>query len=264
MLTNNLKKQVDLPVWEWLRFAPQTTTAVSSLTTGNSLENRYLYYQISNLLYRYDTVNDCWQQLQSTPTNTPTIMNSNVLNNAMGYFGQAISGGANTIQLAGLSGNALVGYKIRILEGTGAGQERTITAISAPTIHERGICTTASTAQAIDASTGAGLKQWTPNQWKNYQVRFDWGTGRTQVRKILYNTQNTATFSDVNHITINPWSNTPLTVATVANNSFFVIESHQATVNTPWTVQPDATSRFMVVSGGIWNVSQGTTAAPFF
>ena len=263
-LMSELQPQYDLPVWEICRFAPYPVTAVSSLTTGNTLTNRYLYYQISNLLYRYDTVTDCWQQLSSTPANTPTIMNNNVLSNSAGHFGQAISGGTNTIQIAGLSGKVLIGYEIRIIAGTGAGQKRTITNVDAPVIHERGLCTTASTVQIIDASTGVGLKQWKPNQWKNYQVRIDWGTGRTQMRPILYNTQNTLTFTDINYITVNPWSQCPLMTATVANGSFWVIESHQVTVNSNWTVQPDASSQFMIVSGGIWNISQGTTAAPFF
>lgn len=261
---NNLKLQVDLPVWEWCRFAPTATTAVSSLTTGNTLQNHYLYYQVSNLLYRYDTRADSWHQLSSTPANTPTIMNNNVMTNSVGHYGQAISGGINTIQLAGLSGQVLVGYKIRILSGTGAGQERTITAVSAPTFHERGMVTTASATQIIDASTGVGLKQWRTNQWKNYQVRIDWGTGRTQLRPILYNTQNTLTFTDVNYLTVDPWSNCPLMVPTVANSSFFVIESHQVTVDTNWTTIPDETSNFVIISGGIWNISQGTTSAPFF
>ncbi len=263
-ITNNLKKQIDLPVWEWCRFAPSATNAVSSLTTGNTLSNRYLYYQSANLLYRYDTHTDTWHQLSSTPANTPTIMNNNVLTNSVGHYGQAISGGSNTIQLAGLSGQVLVGYKIRILSGTGAGQERTITAVSAPTFHERGMVTTASTTQIIDTSSGIGLKLWKTNQWKNYQVRIDWGPGRTQLRPILYNTQNTLTFSDVNYLTIDPWSNCPLVTATVANQSFFVIESHQVTVNADWTTPPDSTSNFVIMSGGIWNISQGTAVAPFF
>lgn len=82
-LTNNLKAQVDLPVREWCTFAPVATTAVSSLTTGNSLENRYLYYQISAALYRYDTYENARQVLSVVPANTPTIMNSNVLSNSM-------------------------------------------------------------------------------------------------------------------------------------------------------------------------------------
>ena len=178
-LTNNLKQQVDLPVWEWCRFAPATTTAISSLTTGNALTNRYLYYQVAGALYRYDTIADSWHQLASAPT-TPTIMNNNVLSNSVGHYGQAISGGASTIQIAGLNGNSLVGYNIRILSGTGAGQERTITAVSAATIHDRGIVTTGSTTLITDASTGIGLKQWKTNTWKNYQVRIDYGNGKTQ------------------------------------------------------------------------------------
>lgn len=263
-ITNNLKKQVDLPVWEWCRFVPVTTNAVSSMTTGNTLQNRYLYYQSTNTLYRYDTYSDAWHQLSSTPANTPTIMNANALSNSVGHYGQAIAGGTDTIQIAGLSGQVLVGYKIRIISGTGVGQERTITAVSAATIHERGMVTTASSTQAIDASTGIGLKQWKTNQWKNYQVRFDFGAGRTQVRPILWNTQNTLTFSDVNYLTIDPWANCPLITATVANSTYFVIESSIATVDTNWATIPDATSRFVILSGGIWNISQGTTSAPFF
>jgi hypothetical protein len=263
-VTINLKPQVDLPVWEELKFTPQTSTAISAMTTGNTLDNRYMYYIVSNLFYRYDSWADAWQQVSSMPTNAPTIMVSLALSNAVGHYGQAIAGGVNTIQLAGLSGDGLVGQKIRITEGTGAGQERTITGVAKPVIHERGMITTASTTQAIDASTGTGLKLWTANQWKNYQVRIDWGTGRTQLRPILYNTRNTLTFTDVNYLTVDPWANCPLTVATVANNSFFVIESHVATVDTNWTVQPDSTSRFVILTGGIWAVSQATTGAPFF
>ncbi len=265
-VTNNLKTQVDLPVWEWCRFAPTATTAVSSLTTGNTLGNRYLYYQAVGALYRYDTVTDSWHQLTNmTGFTTPTIMNNNVLSNAVGHPGQAIGAGTgnNTMQLAGLFGEVLVGYKIRITGGTGAGQERTITNVSAPTIHERGTVTTAGQSSIIDANTGAGLKQWKINQWKNYQFRATFGTGRTQTRPILYNTINSIVWSDASHSIINPWAN-PLTNISVAISAQFVIESHVITVDVDWTVNPDDTSTFMIMSGGIWNITQGTTSAPFF
>ena len=265
-LTNTLRTQVDLPVWEWLRFAPAATTAISSLTTGNTLGNRYLYYQVSTALYRYDTITDSWHQLTNmTGFSVPTIMNNNVLTNSIGHPGQAIGPGTgnNTIQLAGLSGDTLVGYKIRIIDGTGMGQERTITAVSNPTIHERGTVTTAGTQSIIDANTGAGLKQWKINEWKNYQFRATFGTGRTQLRPILYNTINSVVWSDPAYVTINAWAN-PLMNISVAVSTQFVIESHIATVDTNWTVNPDSTSVFMIMSGGIWNITQGTTSAPFF
>ncbi len=265
-LVNNLKNQVDLPVWEWCRFAPLATNAISSLTTGNNLSNRYLYYQSSSTIYRYDTVTDSWNQLMpTTGFTTPTIMNANVLSNSVGHPGQAIGsgGGNNTMQLAGLSGNALVGYKIRITDGTGRGQERTITAVSAPTIHERGTVTTAGTQSIIDANTGPGLKQWKVNQWKNYQFRATFGAGRTQLRPILYNSANSVVWSDANYTTVNPWANA-LMATSVAVSTQFVIESHIITVDTNWTTNPDSTSTFMIMSGGIWNITQGTTTAPFF
>lgn len=264
-LTNNLQEQVDLPVWEWCRFAPTATTAVSSMTTANTLGSRYLYYQVSTLLYRYDTWTDSWHSLMSTTGfTTPTIMNNNVYSSFLGHYGRAISngGGNNTIQLAGLSGNVLVGYKIRIIDGTGKGQERTITAVAAPVIAEQGVVTTAGTQSIVDATTGVGLKQWKMNQWRDYQFRCNYGTGRTQVRPILYNTINSIVWSDPNHITINPWAQ-PLAATSVAVGAIYVIESHIVTVDANWTTNPDNTSQFCVMSGGILNFTQGTTSAPF-
>lgn len=267
-ITNNLKVQVDLPVWEWLRFAPATPTAVSSLTTPK-VPGRYLYYQVSGTLYRYDTYSDGWQQLQTIQNNTPTIMNTNQYSSAVGYFGRAISsgGGNNTMELAGLSGNALVGYKIKIIAGTGAGQERTIMTVSAPIIQDTGIVTTAGASSIVDGSTGAGLKQWGVNKYVDYQVRCEFGTGQKFMRKILRNDATTIVFSDVTHLTTNSWCCCPLPItwsATAGVQATYVIESQIITVDTNWTTNPDKTSQFVVKSGGIWNVSQGTTSTPFY
>ena len=263
-LTNNLKVQVDQPVWEWCKFAPVASTAISSLTTGNTLNNRYLYYQVASTLYRYDTHTDSWNALTTmSGFTTPTIMNNNVLSNAVGHYGRAIAGGASTIQLAGLSGNALVGKEIRIISGTGAGQSRTISAVANPVVEDRGIVTTAGTQSIVDASTGIGLKQWKMNQWRDYQIRVDTGTGKSQLRPILYNTINSIVWSEANQMTVDAWAQ-PLANISVAVNSLFIIESHVATVSVSWTTVPDSTSRFVILGGGIWNVTQGTTTTPFF
>ena len=266
-LTNNLKVQVDYPVWEWCRFAPAAVTAISSLGTSNNLTHRYLYYQVSATLYRYDTWTDSWNQLMSTTSfTTPTIMNNNVMSEVIGHYGRAISsgGGNNTIQMAGLWGNTLVGYKIRIIAGTGAGQERTITAVAAPVIADTGVVTSAGLSSMIDASTGVGLKQWKFSQWRDYQIRLDFGySTRPQIRPILYNGLNNIVWADVNHITINPWAQ-PIATLTFAANSLYTIESNIVTVNTNWTTNPDNTSQFVVLGGGLWNISQGTNSAPFF
>ena len=196
-------------------------------------------------------------------------MVSNQYSSAVGYYGRAISagGGNNTIELAGLSGHSLVGYKIRIIGGTGAGQERTITDVAAPVVADRGVVTTAATGTITDASTGIGLKQWKTNQWRDYQVRFDFGTGQKQCRKILYNTANAITWSDANLLTTNTWASCLTSVtpsATAGVQTLYVVESNVVTVNTNWTTNPDNTSQFVVMSGGIWTVTQGTTTTPFF
>jgi hypothetical protein len=266
-LTNNLKTQVDLPVWEWCRFAPATTTAVSALTTPKVMPSRYLYYQVSGPLYRYDTWTDSWHQLQTCQNTTPTIMVANAYSSAVGHFGRAIGGGNNTIQLAGLSGNTLVGYKIRIIAGTGAGQERTITAVAAPVTVDRGVATTISTSSVTDVSTGLGVKNWKINEFVDYQIRIDYGTGRTICKPILYNNANSITWSDAGQLTVNSWASnlaTPTPSSTAGVQSLYVIESHIATVNSNWTTNPDSTSQFVILSGGIWMVTQGTTSAPYF
>jgi hypothetical protein len=266
MLTNNLKVQVDLPTWEWMRFTPTTSTAVSSAATAKLQGTRFIYYQVSGTLSRYDTYSDSWHQLTNmTGFSTPTIMNANAISSVMGHPGRAIGsgGGNNTMQLAGLWGKAMVGYKIRITGGTGQGQERTITAISNPTIHERGTITTGGTQSIVDASTGVSLKQWKLNQWRDYQIRVDYGTGRTQLRPLLSNTINSLVWSDATQTTVNPWAQ-PLSNISFTASSQYVIESHIITVDENWETNPDNTSTFMVMSGGIWNVTQGTTATPFF
>jgi hypothetical protein len=125
------------------------------------------------------------------------------------------------------------------------------------------VVTTAGTQSIVDASVIPGIKKWKINQWRDYQIRCDFGTGRTQLRPILSNTDTAITWSDPNQLPINPWAN-PLTNISIAVSSQYVIESHVATVNTNWTINPDNTSKFVILSGGIWNITQGTTTTPFF
>jgi len=42
-ITNKLLPQVDLPVWEWMRFAPGSTTALTALATAKDGSSRFLY-----------------------------------------------------------------------------------------------------------------------------------------------------------------------------------------------------------------------------
>lgn len=256
-VTVNLKPKVDLPVWEWCRPLPVASSALSC--TCHSADDRYIYYLISTSFYRYDTITDSWNQLAS-PFSNQFVANMQY-STAHGHYGRAIGNGgsANTIELAGLQGNVFVGKKIKILSGTGAGQERTITAISNPIIKDRGITTQSNTANFLDASTGVMTKQWKVNQWRDYQVRSLYNqTAGGAVRPILYNNYTNLVISDPAYASVTPWWGPTLPLTTqgsTPNQTIYQIESNIATVNSNWTVQPDATSNFVIMSDGIWLVT---------
>ena len=256
-LTNSLKPVVDLPVWEWLRFIPTQTAAGSATCTSDDGTGRYIYHLTSATVaagnfWRYDTITDGWQQLASTLLAAST---AGTLKYSMfgGYRGSVLASSVNTITIPAIKNNILKGYKVRIMSGKGVGQERTITSIADPIVADSGFCSTGSTLVLNDT-----LKKWKVNQWAGYQCRIIFGTGVGQVRKILYNTATQLVFQDSNYQMINPWGNTALITA-VGANSIYQIESSVVTVNTNWDVQPDISSTFCVLSGGIWYLTTAGT-----
>lgn len=263
-VTVNLKKQVDLPVWDWMRFAPATTSATSALCGGEGRNERYLYYFVGTF-WRYDTWADSWQQLATPPVATATAATLRYVSSG-GYRGDVLATlSSTTLQIAGLSGQVLKGYDIRIVSGIGEGQTRTITNVAAPVIHDYCVATTA-TANALTDST----KKWKFNQWVGYQVRVIYGTGASQIRQVLYNDATTLTFTDANFQQIAPWQNQPFSatapfaapVATAGLQANFTIESNVITVDSAWTTNPDATSSYCVESGSVWYLT-ANAAAPW-
>jgi hypothetical protein len=268
-VTSKLKPVVDLPVWEWMRPSPVTLAGICiSLTTYPDASSRYIYNLYSNTQnYRYDTVTDSWDQVAS-PLNT---INNNIgaacYSKWHGRYGRAISngGGNNTIEMAALQGSLLVGARIRIVAGRGAGQERTITTVSDPIIKDRGVVTGASTTQIIDnnnASNNIQYKQWSVNQWRDYQVRVLYGSAAgTLVRPILYNNYNTITFYDVAWQAVTPWWG-PIAPNTTSQgsstNTLYQIESNIVTVDSNWVTTPDSTSQFVVLTDGIWKIDSSS------
>jgi hypothetical protein len=262
-VTNNLKKQVDLPVWEWLRFAPTATSALSSMATDDDGLGRYIYYLVGQTFYRYDTWTDGWIQLASPPITVTTFASLSYTKYG-GYRGKVIScPGNNTLQIAGLNFGVFHDQKIRIVSGAGIGQERTIIECPEPVRHSSGFITTAAAASIADST-----KKWKFNQWCGYQCKLTFGTGATQIRKILYNDTTTLYFSDTNYQPIDPWNNTGFAtapVATAATPTMYAIESTIVTVNADWdaAAHPNYTSRFMILSGGIWLFTSAATPTWF-
>lgn len=262
-LTNKLQKVVDRPVWEWCRFNPVGNTASGGvLCTSDDGTGRYMYYLQALTFYRYDTWTDSWQTLAPPLVTGGTVSSALKYSIYGGYRGRVLATGTNTpatIKVSGLANNILAektdnsAVKVRIMSGTGAGQERTVTAVSANTIEDFGVATGGSTATVVDST-----KLWKFNQWRGYQVRITFGTGLGQVRKILYNDQTTLTVSAVNHQSIEPWANALFTVAPAAASNY-VIESAIVTVDTNWTTIPDTTSQFVFMTGGIWFLTTAAT-----
>jgi hypothetical protein len=258
-LTNKLKKQVDLPVWEWCRFAPTTSAAAMSTCSDESSGGQYIYYLDTTNLWRYDTISDGWQRLAGPqiPPLTISAMRYSVYG---GYRGNVLSASATSVVLPGLQGNKLVGKTIRITQGTGAGQERVVSAITHEIV-EHGSCSTASATVLTDNQTIP--KKWTINQWAGYQCRIVYGTGESQVRNILYNGTATLTFQDNDWQPYDSWNNTPFSAiapnAAPSTACNYYIEKSTATVPA-WTTTPDATSKFVFITGGIWLFTGRTVA----
>lgn len=287
-LTSNLKKAVDLPVWEWTRFSPTTPTAglscsaVGDAQNVNEANGRFIYYLINATnFWRYDTIADSYLQL-ATPPNAPLTASSMHFFGNMGYYNRVISATSNTIRTGMPTGKSAIGYKIRIISGTGAGQERIITDVSDPIVADFGNATAGTAAATLPAVLTDAGKNWfgattsadvavtnaytstqsNVNGWAGYILRIiPFGGGPNQVRKILYNTNQALTIGDININSYEPFSNTSFSVTTAAG-SLYQIESSVVTVDTAWDTQPDQTSRFVIQSGGVVLFS-GAAATPF-
>lgn len=264
-----IKKQVDLPVWEWCRFAPVITAAGAIMCAGEGVAERYIYYWATTF-YRYDTWTDSWQQL-ATPVITPVTATSMRYTSYGGHRGNILGATNTTATIAGLQRDFLVGKTIRITSGTGAGQERSITAVSDKVVWDYGVMTTVTTTALAAQSFADSTKKWAVNQWIGYQVRIVYGAGSMLIRKVLYNDATTIYFYDPNFQQLEVWNNTSINpfmapnalpvVAGASAGSNYFIESSDITVAT-WDTNPDESSSYVILSGGLWLYS-ALAAAPF-
>jgi hypothetical protein len=221
------------------------------------------YLTDTNLFYKYDTVMDCWMALQS-----PNIAALNVSTMRYSYHGgtrgRVIATSANTVTIPGLNAGSIIGKTIRITEGTGVGQERTILSATSPDIVEYGVVSTGAAASIQDLQTAASTKRWKINQWRGYQCRIVASTGQSQLRKIIYNDANTLFFNNPDLQGHEHWTNTGFSsitpYAVPAAGSHYYIEKVVATVSIDWKTVPDATSKFLIKTGAVWLMS-GRTAA---
>jgi hypothetical protein len=178
----------------------------------------------------------------------------------MGYYSRVLAApSTTTIQSALLSGSIFKGFDIRIIGGTGNGQQRYITSVADVVVADSGTATAGAVTSITDTN-----KVWQINQWVGYQVKIVLSTGAIQTRKIMYNTATVLTFADVNKYPEDVWCNGPILVsgpfAAPVAGTVYQIESSILTVDSAFSPALDATSRFVIQTGGIWLASsQGTS-----
>lgn len=262
-VTNNNKKQVDLPVWELLNQAPVASQAISC-TTQTLKTGRYIYYITGATFYRYDTQADSWQLLNA-PATTPTVATSMTYSSEDGFHTKIISATSTSITIGGLPSPILNGVTVSIDRGLGQGQSRTLT-YSSSTTHDAWVITSTTVNTIIDST-----KKWKPNQWAWYMVWLNFGTASPQYKKILYNDATTLTISDGNILPQEVWGNQTFTSAlpfasqpsTVAGaQSHYEIISTTYTVPA-WTTTPNYTSYANVKSGAVYLMG-GISPSPFY
>jgi len=67
----NLKKGIDLPVYQWLRFLPASSGTGACFCNDERGTDRFIYMIFSgSSFWRYDTWTDCYQQLANPPAIT--------------------------------------------------------------------------------------------------------------------------------------------------------------------------------------------------
>jgi hypothetical protein len=256
-VTSKLKRGVDLPMWEWLRPLQIITSQPSTFAAGGKPAGRYIYYLplTTNIPWRYDTYADGWTALTSPPF-SQTTLTATTYNEKQGYQGRIISIPSSTSFKAAVpKGNKCVGKIVKIISGTGAGQRRTITAVSAPIVHDTLSLTSANTVILVDAN-----KNYAINQWRDYGARIISNT-LSDFRKIIHNINNTLTLADNQFASVGlQWAYSPLpaTAAPSVTDSAETrvqIESYDVTVDSAWTITPNNTSVFVIESGVLWNLN---------
>jgi hypothetical protein len=266
-IINTLRKQIDLPVFEWTRFAPAVSTAVSSSCTADNIafslaQGRFIYYLLgAGAFWRYDTYADSYSQMSSPPIAVSTFSTMRY-SSVNAIESNIISATSSDAVIPAYYGTVYKGYDIKIVAGTGAGQRRTITNVSDPIIFDQGNATAVTNTLGTINITDT-LKAWTFNQWTGYQVRIIQGSGAGQVRKILYNNATQLFLGDSVTSGSEIWCNPMLYSPAIAAGSIYQIEASTITVDTNWLVTPDATSRFKVQGGTIYLFSSNG-ATPFY
>jgi hypothetical protein len=229
-------------------------------------------------IWAYNTANDEWFQL--TDLAVPSVHHSGASDAAIvggaamvykehGYYSRAIAGGSSWIQGAffGLRGPCDVG--IRIVSGTGAGQERRVVSVDAAVEADSvGVDLANSTVDYV--KDNGGSRGWTDNQFAGYQLRAVTSSNAGIIGAIRPIIQNSGSYIYNERPPASGmrgrWAY-PLGVGlwptSFADRDPAVIESSVARIDTPWAVAPDRTSVFELLSGSLYILTMPNATVDF-
>jgi len=276
-LNNKLRKIVDQPVWEWMRYLPFATATTNTFVTPQaadtgSWQNRYIYALNNTDQWRYDTYSDAWSYMGPMYPNAPASTVTGVWKKDDGHVGRFISATSGSTIATGafLNESAVVGLKIKVVSGPGRGTERTIVNSTQPVnVEYMTVTGFVNTATALGSITDSS-KKWVPNQWRGYQVRVYLGTSQQYfIRRVLYNNNDTLFFANAEWHAIDPQmaythvydANTIAPGTSYASRA--VIQSDTITVDQPWPANLDFSSRFEIQSGMLHSIQNISTNALF-
>ena len=136
-LVNNLKKVVDLPIFELCNQTNSLTTALSATCTAEDSTGRYIYYFNKSyaVFQRYDTYTDTWSNLAYPPNTLSNVVLSMTYTSYRGFNGVVLNATANTVMIGGRTGGVLHGATLSIERGIGLGQERVLSYVAVSYTH---------------------------------------------------------------------------------------------------------------------------------
>lgn len=263
-----------LPIWEPLKsLAGQCSPEYASCTCKDSDGNIYYYTSFpgtSGYIYKYDIKLDAWFQLSglapqtyhSGSSNTAVVGACAMKYKEHGYYSRAIAGGTNWIQGAFFGLNGPCRYKIRIVAGTGAGQERWVTSVDPAVVEDIITDNGGSLDYSYDPS-----KSYPLNSYAGYQLRF---LRNAQTRILLKSNAFNNLFiynSTSNLVETKGVSKYCMGVGprydTIVIGDTATIESSKAYISENWNIVPDRSSVFQLMSGSLYLVTMPTEYISF-
>lgn len=297
--TVRLRPILDRQQFEMCALLPFATTAGSHVISSTLHDQLQLAIQGTATPWLYDPATDAWQLLPSGAVAGTFSAGTCGTHHPNGPTGTATSGGPSTITTVTNVARSLAGYTVRITAGAGAGQERTIASNTigansiltvttpwsvAPNATSEYLLLTGRFYVFIGGTGGPGMKYWdlATNTWSaaltmtgapatpgtDCKLRSTPGslaqlaTGTATAGAATTLTNSTKTW------TVNQWTNSQIRiiagtgagqVRTIASNTGTVL-----TVSTAWSVNPDATSQYVIEGNDDYLYLAGNNAVTLY